>query len=156
MPLKYKVLPEYRLLFGVFYGTLTPDEYIGGIEELGQNSAFEPDYDRLGILHSDLDLSQFGLRELREIRDRMAAVYYGGRPPSGNGHSSYRIAVVTNPSINDTMLKLYTATLASTLLSKVSMKMFTNLDDALGWLGHDGLIGDFQSPDWIDFMKVRV
>ncbi|MBO6518709.1 MAG: hypothetical protein JJ900_11785 [Rhodospirillales bacterium] len=155
MPLKYKVLPEQRLLVGVFHGTLPPDEYMGGIDELGQNPAFEPNFDRLGILHNDLDLSMFGLKEFRAIRDRMAQTYYGGKPPQDKGKSSYRIAAVSIPSINDTMLKLYTATLATSLLSKVSMKIFPELGSALRWLGHDNLIEDFQSRDWIDFMNVR-
>lgn len=149
MPLKYKVLAEQRLLVGVFSGTLTPDEYMNGIDELSRNPAFSPDYDRLGFLQDDLDLSLFGLRELRAIKDRMSAAYYGGHPPTGDNVSSYRIAVVSRPSINETMLKLYAATLTSSLLSTVSMKIFPTAENALRWLARAELLDQFRPPEWI-------
>lgn len=152
MPFRYKVLPEHRLLFGVFHGTLTPDEYLNGIEELSRNQAFEPDYDRLGILHDDLDLSLFGLKELHAIRDRMSTAYYGNHRPDHTEKRSYRIALVSKPSINETMLKLYAATLASSLVPTVSMKIFPKLDKALGWLERDELAAQFAEPDWVAFM----
>lgn len=154
MPFRYKVLPEHRLLFGVFHGTLTPDEYLNGIEELSRNPAFEPDYDRLGILHDDLDLSRFGLKEMRAIRDRMSAAYYDGHPPEDKAKQSYRIAVVSKPSINETMLKLYAATLTSSLFSTVSVKVFPTLDKALAWLERDALSAKFAMPDWDKFMAL--
>lgn len=154
MPFRYKVLPEHRLLFGVFHGTLTPDEYLNGVEELSRNPAFEPDYDRLGILHDDLDLSQFSLKEMRAIRDRMRTAFYGGHPPDEAAKRSYRIAVVSKPSINETMLKLYAATLTSSLLSTVSVKVFPELDKALAWLDRIELAQQFATPEWVEFMAL--
>lgn len=152
MPFRYKVLPEHRLLFGVFYGTLTAAEYMDGVDELSRDPAFEPDYDRLGIFLDGLDLSRIGLEEIRAVKERMVARYYDGTVPES---LSYRIAVVSKPSVNETTLKLYAATLTASLLSDISVKVLPDLGKALGWLGRENLVGEFRKPAWIDFMAVE-
>jgi len=154
MPYKYQVLSDHRLLFGIFYGTLTPDEFMSGIDELSRNPAFKPHFDRLGIFHDTLDLSLFKMDDIVAIKERMVGAYYGGTLPAPSEDSSYRIAVVSKPSINEAMLKLYGATLASKMLSTVSVDTFQSLDGALRWLARDDLIEEFRKPQWIEFLTV--
>lgn len=154
MPLRYQLLPEHRLLFGIFYGTLTPEEYLRGIDELSQNPAFAPDFDRLGVYHDSLDLSLFSMDDILAIKEHMIEAYYDDANPATSATSSYRIAVVSKPSINEAMLKLYAATLTSDKLPTVSVETFARLDQALRWLGHDALIEEFQKPQWVEFLTV--
>lgn len=155
MPLRYKVLPEQRLLLGVFQGMLTPEEYLNGIDELAHNPDFLPDYDRLAILSDDLDLSNFSMDDILTIKDRMIAAYYHGAVPEKSATSSYRIAVVSAPSINEAMLKLYAATLTAAMLSNITTQTFLSLGEALDWLGHANLAETFKHPDWADFITVN-
>jgi len=154
MPLRYQILPEHRLLFGIFYGTLTPEEYLRSIDELSHNPAFEPDFDRLGIYHDSLNLSHFKMDDILAIKERMIDAYYADANPTTSATSSYRIAVISKPSVNQAMLKLYAATLTSDKLPTVSMDTFASMDEALRWLGHDTLIEEFQKPQWTEFLTV--
>ena len=70
MPIKYRVLPNQNLLFGVFSGMLTPSEYLRGIEELSGNPEFKSNFDRLGILHKSLDLSHFAFEDIIKIKEK--------------------------------------------------------------------------------------
>lgn len=155
MPYKYKLLADHRLVFGVFYGVLTPEEYLGGVNELSHNPAFEPNYDRLGFCHKTLDLSLFHVNSIMAIKDRMIEAYYGGVAPDASEAPSYRIAVVSERSINETMLKLYGATLAAAMQTDISVRTFLGLDDALGWLDRDALLEELRKPEWIEFLTIE-
>ena len=152
MPIKYRVLSDHKLLFGIFSGVLTPAEYMQGIEELSVNPEFKSNFDRLGILHHSLDLSHFAFEDITKIRDKMLSAYYDGIPPSGTDHSLYRLAAVLDSPMHQMMLKLYGATLSRDMPLPITVKSFPSLNDALIWLERSDLIAEMQKDDWQAFM----
>ena len=152
MPIKYRVLPEHELLIGIFSGIVTPTEYMNGVGELSQNPDFRPDFDRLGIHHRSLDLSQFAFSDIIGIRDKMLSAYYKGAPPPATDRPLYRLAVVSDKPINQKMVRLYGATLNTGMPSPIAIETFQTLNAALTWLGREDLIAEFQKADWPSFI----
>ena len=152
MPIKYRVLPNQNLLFGVFSGMLTPSEYLRGIEELSGNPEFKSNFDRLGILHKSLDLSHFAFEDIIKIKEKIAAAYYKGKLPDGPGGALYRLAAVLDSEMHQMMIKLYGATLSSGMPLPIIVESFSSLDDALIWLERDDLAAEMRNDDWQAFM----
>lgn len=152
MPMKYKVLPEHKLLFGVFFGALTAGQFVKGIEDISVNPDFRPDFDRLAIHHPTLDLSCISFDDIVGFRDTMIRAYYNGRPPAATDLPMYRIAVVSRVPMNQKMARLYGATLNTGMPSPIAIEIFQTLEDALSWLGRDGLVATFRKADWQAFM----
>lgn len=152
MPIQYRVLPEHDLLIGVFIGIVTPSEYMNGVVELSQNPDFRPDFDRLGIHHRSLDLSQFAFSDIVGIRDKMLSAYYKGAPPPATDRPLYRLAAVCDAPMNQKMVKLYGATLNTGMPSPIAVETFQTLEAALIWLGRENLIDEFNNDDWRAFI----
>ena len=137
MPIKYRVLPNQNLLFGVFSGMLTPSEYLRGIEELSGNPEFK---------------SNFAFEDIIKIKEKMAAAYYKGKLPDGPGGALYRLAAVLDSEMHQMMIKLYGATLSSGMPLPIIVESFSSLDDALIWLERDDLAAEMRNDDWQAFM----
>ena len=145
MPIRYSVLKNHRLLVGHFRGALSVADYLAGIEDVAQNPDFQPDFDRLAVLHDSLDLSGFSLAEIFTIKQKLADAYFDGVIPGPAEKHLYRIAAVSGPTVNRAIFNMYNAVLDKDTPWLADAKLFDDLAAALEWLG----LGD-ADPDLFD------
>jgi hypothetical protein len=151
MAFLFRTHPPADLMVGWGWGRITASEIVDAARALPGLPGYRARLDRLTIIHPEAQLSEMAPEALRDVRealrgyDRLPAV--DSREEPGR---RYRSALVSSNVMAGFVLKLYGAYGNAEASPTGEFQVFETPEDALRWLGRDGLAlppAPYEAPD---------
>lgn len=154
MPISLRILSASQLVVASLSERVTESDAVAAVRQLAADPAFKFDMDRLVFLHTDLDMSETMLADMFSIKKEIIQQYFGGNAPPENGPPIYKMAIVTKPSSNELMFRLFQAVMKTNKPAIAAIQTFHSPDKALHWLDRSNMPQDVIAPELGAFLSM--
>ncbi len=136
----YQIIEDHDLIVGYGTGTITTDEIVDGLNKVSFQPGFRAGLDRCVFFDDGASLIDLNFDGLKKIQDMARkGEQSGSHGDENNNAKGYKLACVSTNEIKIVLLKLYQAPWPNDPIVGVDVKLFSNKEDALTWLGRPNL-----------------
>ncbi len=139
MAIDYRILKSQGLIAVTVSGRIS----VAAVQDMVGRLSNDPDFvwnsDRIVFIKQDADFSDMSFELFHEAIDAMKKTFLAGKELPPSELPAYRAAVVCAPTINEVVMRLFSAVWKTDTNPFVAIEHFNEISDALAWLGRDSI-----------------
>jgi hypothetical protein len=141
MPYRIFQITEDELVVSIGTGIILPEEIVKAFQAVIKVPGYNADFDRLIFIDNTADLSQFDFPSMNTVKNALVSeMETAGENAPVEPAPHYRAAIVCSDKVKNIAMKLYSNLWANDPNQQADFKLFSNVNDALEWLGKPGAV----------------
>ncbi len=139
MAIDFRILKSQNLIAVTVSGRINVETVQTMVNRLSNDPEFVWNSDRIVFVKKDADFSDMSFELFHEAIDAMKKTFLAGKELRPSQLPAYHAAVVCAPTINEVVMRLFSAVWKSDPNPFIAIEHFEKTSDALAWLEREDI-----------------